>query len=321
MPSALGRPAMLAIFVTSMASRRDRGGRIDGSRRAASDFPAPGGPTTRAACPPAAATSRPRRNPGWPFRSAMSGRAGVGLGPTGASGPSGISPLASNFRSDSEPSGATARSSTSLASAALPTATAIPRPLSRLDLLRHREHPRQRPDRAVEGELSRQPPVLDPVRRELARRDQDRGGDREVKARPGLAQVGRRQVGCDPLLRELEPRVHERGPDALARLAHGGVGQPDEREGRQASVDVDLDVDGYGVDAVESQCSRSGEHQATLGRRRRTRGAIECAGCGPEIVPIRGQPAPMRETSRHSFARSDTKPSSHACAPAGRSSR
>jgi hypothetical protein len=36
----------------------------------------------------------------------------------------------------------------------------------------------------------------------------------------------------DPALRELEAAVEDRGPQALAHLAHCGVGQADDREAR-----------------------------------------------------------------------------------------
>ena len=68
-------PATLAILVTSIASASPSGGRIEGSRRAAIDLPAPGGPMTSAPWPPAAAISSPRRSPRWPFRSDEVGRA------------------------------------------------------------------------------------------------------------------------------------------------------------------------------------------------------------------------------------------------------
>ena len=70
------------------------------------------------------------------------------------------------------------------------------------------------------------------------------------------------------------PRVDDRRPDPLARLAHGRVGQADEREGRQAPMDVDLDVDGDRVDAGEGECAGPGEHGAEARGRRRTRGAL-----------------------------------------------
>ncbi len=71
-------------------------------------------------------------------------------------------------------------------------------------------------------------------RRELAGGGEHGRRDRQVEARPRLAQVGRRQVRRDPLLRELEAGVDQRRAHPLARLAHRRVGQADERERRAA---------------------------------------------------------------------------------------
>ncbi len=60
------------------ASTGASGGRIEGNRLAASDLPAPGGPTISRLCPPAAATSSACRRCGWPRRSARSGAPGAG---------------------------------------------------------------------------------------------------------------------------------------------------------------------------------------------------------------------------------------------------
>ena len=70
------RPQALAIRATSSASTGASGGRIDGSLLAASDLPAPGGPTISRLCPPAAATSSACRRCGCPRRSARSGAPG-----------------------------------------------------------------------------------------------------------------------------------------------------------------------------------------------------------------------------------------------------
>jgi hypothetical protein len=53
-------PAIEAIIDTSSSSLGESGGRIDGSRLASIDFPAPGGPTISMWWPPAAATSSAR---------------------------------------------------------------------------------------------------------------------------------------------------------------------------------------------------------------------------------------------------------------------
>ena len=71
------RPQALAIRRTSSASARLRGGRIEGSRRAASDLPAPGGPTTSTLCPPAAAISSAQAQVGLPPEVGQVGKDGL----------------------------------------------------------------------------------------------------------------------------------------------------------------------------------------------------------------------------------------------------
>ena len=98
-------------------------------------------------------------------------------------------------------------------------------------------------DVAGERQLADDRAADERVARELAARREDRDRERQVEARADLAQVGRRQVDRDPLLREHEAGVRERRPDALARLAHRLVGQPDDLERRQPVADVGLDPD------------------------------------------------------------------------------
>ena len=136
---------------------------------------------------------------------------------------------------------------------------------ARCGLLRHREHAVQRPDRAVERELARKPPAGERLGRELLRRAEDGRGDRQVEPRTRLAQVGGRQARGDPLERELEAAVDDRGPHPLARLPHRRVRQPDERERGQAAVDVDLDVDRQRVDALEGHGPGAGKHRQNVG--------------------------------------------------------
>ena len=100
-------------------------------------------------------------------------------------------------------------------------------PAQRPCRLRHRQHSRHGADRAVERELAREREPAS-LSAQSCRRRQNRGRDRQVEARAGLAQIRGRKVGGDPLLRELEARVLERGPHPLARL-------PDRRSGRPTS--------------------------------------------------------------------------------------
>ena len=83
--------------------------------------------------------------------------------------------------------------------------------------------------------------------------------------RPGLAQAGRRQVDDDPPQRELEAAVDQRRPHPLPRLPDRGVGKADDREAGQAAVDVDLDPDRAGGDAVEGEGRAVASTEATLG--------------------------------------------------------
>ena len=70
-PSAIS-PATEAIIEISSSSGGESGGRIEGSRAASIDLPAPGGPTIRRLWPPAAAISSARLALSWPLMSARS---------------------------------------------------------------------------------------------------------------------------------------------------------------------------------------------------------------------------------------------------------
>ena len=72
------RPAILWIFVTSIDSSNESGGRIPGSARAKIVFPPPGGPVIKILCPPAAAMISARFAFSCPFTSRKS-IAGVGF--------------------------------------------------------------------------------------------------------------------------------------------------------------------------------------------------------------------------------------------------
>ena len=78
------RPAIEWIRVTSIASARLSGGRIDGIRRASIVLPVPGGPWRKRLWPPAAATTIAGSSASWPRTSARSG--GSSAAATPASG-------------------------------------------------------------------------------------------------------------------------------------------------------------------------------------------------------------------------------------------
>jgi hypothetical protein len=114
---------------------------------------------------------------------------------------------------------------------------------------------------AVEGELAEQAVAAQPLRWELPGRGEDRAREREVEPRPRLGDVRGREVDGDPPRRELEARIEDRRPDALARLAYGGVREADDRERGQAGADVDLDRDVAGIEPVDRERVSSREHR------------------------------------------------------------
>ena len=145
-----------------------------------------------------------------------------------------------------------------------------------------RQHAPDAIDPAIERQLADDERVVDRRPCQGARGHEQAERDRQVERRPGLADVGGRQVHGDAMLREVEAAIADGGPDAVAALAHGGVGQSDHREVRQPEGDVDLDVDGVGVHAEHRRAAQGGEHggcalQARARRRRQASAVVSLA--------------------------------------------
>jgi putative endonuclease len=130
--------------------------------------------------------------------------------------------------------------------------------------LGYREHSGDRAQRSVQGKLTRHCEARQTLPLELPGRHEQGDRDRQVQPRAGLAQARWGKVGDDASQGEVEAAVGERRAHPLTRLPDRGVGQADHREGRQATVDVDLDSHGSGGDAVEGEGPRRSEHCATL---------------------------------------------------------
>src|SRR5581483_2672254 len=133
-----------------------------------------------------------------------------------------------------------------------------------IDGVHEREHAGHAPDGAVEAELADEAHPLDRSRRHIARRDEKTDGDREVETRADLAQAGRRQVHRDPLVRPPQPGTDEGRPHTVAGLAAGRVGQPDEREARDADGHVHLDGDGMTVHPEQRGRRNARQHDSLL---------------------------------------------------------
>ena len=126
------------------------------------------------------------------------------------------------------------------------------------------------PDAAVERELADGRVLGEPLGRKLPRRRQHRERDREVEAGSFLAQTGGSEVDGDPLQRPFELRGADAAADAVLGLGAGAVGEPDDREAREAAVDVRLDLDAPRLEADERVGDGAREHsrEATRARQR-----------------------------------------------------
>ena len=86
---------------------------------------------------------------------------------------------------------------------------------------------------------------------------------RQIEAWTGLAHVRGGKVDRDALLGELEPRVENGRPHPLARLAHGPVGEADQRERGEPCTHVDFDGDALAGNPLEGKGGDAGEHGAS----------------------------------------------------------
>jgi hypothetical protein len=116
---------------------------------------------------------------------------------------------------------------------------------------RNREHSFASAHRAGEGEFTDDHKVVELVGFDLFAGSQHADGDGQIKARPFLFHVGRREVDGGAAHREFETGIDERGRDAVARFLHGGVRQADDDDERVTPAGVDLHFDGVSLNAVD----------------------------------------------------------------------
>ncbi len=83
-------------------------------------------------------------------------------------------------------------------------------------------------DRAVETELAQHREAGERVVRDRADRGHQAERDRQIVVAAFLRQIGRREIDGDAAGRQREPRCDQRGADALLRLGHRLVGQPND---------------------------------------------------------------------------------------------
>lgn len=93
--------------------------------------------------------------------------------------------------------------------------------------------------------------------------------DRKIETAALLRQVGGRQVDGDAALGKFELRGDERRAHPVARLAHLGVGQADQVEGRQAVGQMNFDRHLGRGKTVQRTGAHDGERHRNSGPQKR----------------------------------------------------
>ena len=111
----------------------------------------------------------------------------------------------------------------------------------------------------------------EPLGRQLPRRSENRERDRKIESRSLLPQRRGREIDGDaPVERPLERRRHDAAPHAVLRFLAGAIREADDREARDAGLQVRLDLDPARLEADECVGHRACEHGPTVpGRRSR----------------------------------------------------
>src|ERR1700733_1633111 len=109
---------------------------------------------------------------------------------------------------------------------------------------------------SVEAQLANQDELAEVAQLQGSVSAEDADGHGEIEAGAFLLDVGWCEVDGDVRGRDVEAGVFDSGADAVAALAHGGVGKADGVEVILVGLDareVHLDIDHVGVDAVDGR--------------------------------------------------------------------
>ena len=111
--------------------------------------------------------------------------------------------------------------------------------------------------------------LLEPLARDLPRGGEDRQRDREIEPGPLLPEAGGGEIDGDPAQRPFELGRGDSASNAFLRLRARAVGEADDCEGRDAALQVGLDLDATGVETDERMRDGAREHstQARLPER------------------------------------------------------
>jgi hypothetical protein len=116
-----------------------------------------------------------------------------------------------------------------------------------------------RPQRAFQTELTQEQHAIEPVGGKLAAGGENPDGDWQVECAAALLNVCRSEIDGDASEWQLKAAVAEGGSYALTTFLDGANGQSHGGERRQAIGDIDLDIDGKGLDAEDRGGTDAGE--------------------------------------------------------------
>jgi hypothetical protein len=97
-------------------------------------------------------------------------------------------------------------------------------------------------DAAVKRQLAEQQHLGDVSPCDVSGCGENAERDGKIERGPGLADVGRCEIHGDSMRRELEPRVPDRAPYAVAAFSHARIRESHHLKRGQAKRDVDLHV-------------------------------------------------------------------------------
>jgi hypothetical protein len=136
--------------------------------------------------------------------------------------------------------------------------TGAPRPL------RHREHAADPAQPAVQRQFAARRMLVEPRSRDLSRCGEQRQGDRDVEGRSLLLQLRGREIDGDATVRPDQLGGLDAAPNPLLRLLARAIGEPDDRQRGQPSLEVRLDLDTAGLEPDEGERDGAREHAPTL---------------------------------------------------------
>ena len=136
------------------------------------------------------------------------------------------------------------------------------------------KHSFDRAHRAVQRQFAHHHKVVQLVAAQLLAGPEHADGDGQVKTRPFLLDIRRREIDGGAAHGKFEPGIGQRRADAVARLLDGGIRQSDDDDDGVAPAAIDLHLDGEGFDAIDGGGENTGQHGRILGEGGREGNAV-----------------------------------------------